>query len=278
MHRHAFDLDRLADLVAGGAGNVGDDRQLGPGQGIEQRALADVRLAGKDDPDAFVEQRALARRRQHRGDLRFRLGEPAARAGALEELDLLLGEIERRLDQQAQLDDLLGEQPDLARERAIERAGRRARRGLGARVDQVGHGLGLRQVELVVEEGALGELAGPGEAKARQTRRAGIAVDLGRGLQAAREQELHHDRPAVRLQLEHVLAGVGMRRGKVDRQAAIDRRALPVEERHQGRVARLERRGRRAQLASRARPLSGNADDADRAAPAGGGDRDDRLA
>ena len=110
VHRHAFDLDRLADLVARGAGNVGDDRQLGPGQGIEQRALADVRLAGEDDADAFAQQRALARRRQHRGELRVRLGEPAARAGPLEELDLLLGEVERRLDQQAQLDDLLGEQ------------------------------------------------------------------------------------------------------------------------------------------------------------------------
>ena len=58
-----------------------------------------------------------------------------------------------------------------AREGAVERARRRARRGFGAGVDQVGDGLGLRQVELVVEEGALGELARPGEAQARQARR-----------------------------------------------------------------------------------------------------------
>jgi hypothetical protein len=185
VHRHAFDLDRLADLVAGGAGNVGDDRQLGAGQGVEQRALADVRLAGEHDPHAFVQQRPLTRRRQHRGDLRLRLGKPSARAGALEELDLFLRKVERRLDQEAQLDDLLGEQPDLARERAIERAGRRARRGFGARVDEIGHGLGLRQVELVVEKGALGELARPGQAKARQPRLARVAVGLRRRLRGS---------------------------------------------------------------------------------------------
>ena len=60
------------------------------------------------------------------------------------------------------------ERVDLARERAVERARRRARRGLGAGVDQVGDGLGLGEVELVVEEGALGELAGLGDAQARQ--------------------------------------------------------------------------------------------------------------
>jgi len=53
------------------------------------------------------------------------------------------------------------------RERAVERARGTARGGLGARVDQVGHRLGLREVELVVEEGALGELARLREAQAR---------------------------------------------------------------------------------------------------------------
>jgi hypothetical protein len=118
----------------------------------------------------------------------------------------------------------------------------------------------------------------PGRARRRRgSRGRRIAVALGGGLEAAREQQLHHDRPAVRLQLEHVLAGVGMRRRKVDRQAAVDRRALPVEEGHEGRVARLEARPQSA-VASAGEALSGNADDADRAAPAGGGDGDDRLA
>ena len=66
---------------------------------------------------------------------------------------------------------------------ASERAGR-ARGRLGARIDQVGDGLGLRQVELVVEEGALGELARPCQRR-RQPRRQ-VAARLGGSLEAAR--------------------------------------------------------------------------------------------
>jgi hypothetical protein len=81
----------------------------------------------------------------------------------------------------------------------------------------------------------------PGRARRRRgSRGRPFAVAFGGGFEAAREQQLHDDRPAVRLQLEHVFAGVGMRRRKVDRQAAVDRRALPVEKGHEGRVPRLE--------------------------------------
>ena len=79
VQRHAFDLDRLADLVARRAGDRRDDRQLGAGQRVEQRALADVGLAGDHDLDAFAQQRALARARQHRCPAPRRR-RPAARA------------------------------------------------------------------------------------------------------------------------------------------------------------------------------------------------------
>ncbi len=115
-------------------------------------------------------------RSEHRVDAGRRALRAGPRASALtEEVDLLLGEVERRLDQQAQLDQRRGERVDLARERAVERARRRARRRLGAGVDQVGDGLGLGEVELVVEEGALGELA-------RGRRCAGAAAARGRSL------------------------------------------------------------------------------------------------
>ena len=65
MQRHAFDLDGLADHVARGAGDRRDDRQLGAGQRIEQRALAGVGLAGDHHLDAFAQQRALARALHH---------------------------------------------------------------------------------------------------------------------------------------------------------------------------------------------------------------------
>ena len=88
---------------------------------------------------------------------------------------------------------------DLARELAGQAARRRARRGGGRGVDQVGDALGLREVELAVQERALREFAG----LRRGARRA-------RG--SARAASRSTARAAVAVQLEHVLAGVRMRR------------------------------------------------------------------
>jgi hypothetical protein len=93
---------------------------------------------------------------------------------------------------------------DLPRERAVERAARRARRRLGTRFDQIGDGLGLREVQLVVQERATREFA-----RLREPQ-----PEAAAGIEAALQQQLHHDRPAMTLQLEHMLAGVRMRRGK----------------------------------------------------------------
>jgi hypothetical protein len=116
---------------------------------------------------------------------------------------------------------------DLGREGAGQRTAGRAGGRLGAGVDQVGHRLGLGQVELVVEEGALGELAGLGQAQAGQARLAGVGA-LQRRLQAARQQQLQHHRAAVGLQFQHVFAGVAVRRGKVQRQPVVDGRAIGI--------------------------------------------------
>ena len=64
---HAFDLNGLLHHVARGAGNRGDDGQLGPRQRVQQAALARVRLARNDHLDAFAQQRALACTRLHAG-------------------------------------------------------------------------------------------------------------------------------------------------------------------------------------------------------------------
>src|ERR1017187_4804765 len=101
--------------------------------------------------------------------------------GALEKLELFFGKIERGLDEQAQLDEFFCKRRDLFRERAAERTRRRARRRFGARLDQVGDGFGLSQVELVVEKGTLGEFAGLGEPQPRQPRLPAGWVKLRRG-------------------------------------------------------------------------------------------------
>jgi hypothetical protein len=115
----------------------------------------------------------------------------------------------------------------------------RARRLAARGVDQVGHRLGLREVQLAFEVRAARELARLGEARAR--------------VEAGGEQRLHHDRTAVSLQLQHRLAGIGMRGRKVERDALVQ-----LREGREGRQARL---GQTAQdLARDARHLgTGNA-------------------
>ena len=107
---------------------------------------------------------------------------------------------------------------ELAGERAQRRAGRFARR----RVDEIGDPFGLREIELALEERAAREFARLGEARA--------------GVEAGVEQRLHHDRAAVALQLQHRLAGIGMRRREVESDALVD--ASPAN-RSEGRQPRL---------------------------------------
>jgi hypothetical protein len=137
-----------------------------------------------------------------------------------------------------------------------------------ASTSEIGHGLGLREIELAVDEGALRELAGVGQARVRLR---GL-----QGLQAARQQQLQQHRAAVRLQLEHVLAGVAGRRREVDGQAAVERCAVGAQEGQQRGRARRERAAadgvdQRRQVAPR------RAHDAHRAAAGRGGDGDDRV-
>ena len=74
----------------------------------------------------------------------------------------------------------------------------------------------------------MGELTGQ-----RQTQ-----SQLAAGVQAAREQQLQHDRAAMGLQFQHMLAGIGMRAGEEQCKALVNRFALGVEK---GQVSRLAR-------------------------------------
>jgi hypothetical protein len=138
------------------------------------------------------------------------------------------------------------------------------RRGLRAGFDQIGHGLGLREVELVVEERAARELARLGHAQA----------DVLAGLEAARQQHLHHHRSAMALQLQHFLAGVRIRCREVEREAMIDDIATRIDKRQIGGVARLQRAA--AYGAHHGADIgAGNAHDADAAAAWCGGNGGD---
>ena len=75
-----------------------------------------------------------------------------------------------------------------------------------------------------------GELAGLGQPQAERAA----------GVDAALQQQLQHDRTAVALQFEHVLAGVGMRRRESTARCR-GRGASPLLSRN-GHVARMARR------------------------------------
>ena len=105
---------------------------------------------------------------------------------------------------------------DRAREFAAQRTQRAARGAVGGCFDQVGHALGLGQVELVIEKRAAGEFPRLGPARAQ--------------LQAALEQHLHYHRTAMTLQLDHFFAGVGMRGGEIKRESVVYGGAARIEE------------------------------------------------
>src|SRR5665647_1067262 len=109
----------------------------------------------------------------------------------------------------------------------MQRAHRTARRFGRGGIDQINHAFGLRQIKLVVEISAPGELPWLSNACAQ--------------LQATPQQELEDHRPAMALKLQHVLSGVGMRRWKIKRQALVYGCALVVAEISERRAARLQR-------------------------------------
>lgn len=165
---------------------------------IEQRRFADVRLSREHHRHSFPQKRALTRVREHRFKPLTDARELAARVGGFEKVDLFFGEVERRFNEHPQIDHVLDERVNFARERAFERAARRPRSRLGAGLDQIGDGLRLGEIELVVQKCAASEFARFRDPKPE------APADFDRPLQ----NELQYDRPAVTLQLQHMLARV----------------------------------------------------------------------
>ncbi len=102
--------------------------------------------------------------------------------------------------------------------------GRQGQAGLGAPPGghQAGHRLGLGEVQLAVEPGATGELAGMGQAAAQAQRQLHHPLEHGGG--------------AVGLELDQVLAGVGSRRPEEGRQGLVQEAPVSL---HQ--VAEMEK-------------------------------------
>ena len=155
-------------------------------------------------------------------------------------------------------------------DRLRERARQRLRGGLGGRfrgrVDQVGYGFGLRQIQLVIQKGAARELTRLGQAQ---------AVVLAR-FEHARQQQLQHDGAAMALQFQHVFARVRMRALEVDGDALVDDAAVTFRERQIGGVARFELLRAEQGRHQGSEVFAGGAYHADTAASGSGGDGGDR--
>ena len=134
---------------------------------------------------------------------------------------------------------------------------------MGTGVDEVGDGLGLGEVELVVEVGAAGEL----------TRLRASGAELDGPLDQCRK----HRRTAVAVQLEHRLAGVGMGRREVEHETGIDRLTGAVAEGREGREAGFGQAPRQQPGGDFRHPRPRQADHADAATAGRGGGSDDGV-
>jgi hypothetical protein len=262
VQRDALDLHRLAHGVARGTWRRGYDRQVLACETVEQARLADIRLPREDDVQSGAQQAALLRAVEGVRERGPQPVQPPARVGAVERVELFLGKVEGRLNERSQLDQLGDEPVDRRGELPLQAADGAARGRLGSRLDEVRDRLGLREIEPVVEERAARELARLREARAE--------------LEAPAQQELQHDRAAVTLQLEDVLAGVGMRRRKIERDPVVDRPTCGVAKARARRAARLRQLSE--QLDCKARESrTGDADHADAGVPLRRRDRRDRV-
>ena len=180
----------LGDQVARGARDLGDDGAVLLQQAVEQAALADVGAA--DDGERESLRAPGCRRRKLAASVRDAASigrEPAQDLRGGRDADVVFGEIDAGFEQRDQLQQLLLERRDAAGDGALHLLRGDARLVERGGVDQVADGLGLRQVDAAVEEGAQGELAGLGEARAgfaARARRRAAARPASRGRRSRR--------------------------------------------------------------------------------------------
>ena len=212
----AVDIDALAQYVPGCTGDLGHDRRFLARQAVHEAGLARIGFADDHDLVAVAHHAPDGRPGQQRPECRLAGCKPFAEFVVCQEVDLFLGEVDGRLDVHADGRELLGKLVDGFGKSAAQRAQRGSRRLLGTAVDQVGDGLRLREIELVIQECTLGELPGLCPPCAQGKRRI--------------HQQGHDDRPAVAVQLDDRFAGERRGTSKIQGQPLVQRLAPCVQE------------------------------------------------
>ena len=219
-------------------GTARHDRGLVAGQPVQQRRLAGIGPPGDDDrscprsaagpawrPRCSARSAAVERRQS-------RLQRLSASSSISSSAKSIAASTRARSSASASASSPHASENSPSSERNAARAA-----CFGGRIDQTRDRLGLRQIELAIEIGALSKFARPRAARAE--------------LERAADQRFDHHRAPVAVQLEHVLTGIGMRRGEIQRQPAIDRSALGIAESRCGGDARRRRPTSRARRSGR---------------------------
>src|SRR5882762_2148990 len=164
---YTLDLNGLAHCVPSGPRNFSDDGKVLSGEPVEERRFPYVRLAGQYDLEPAAKDAALTAAGKRAVNLFLQAFPAPARVLSIHLVDFLLAKVQRPFRQRAQFDEPLRKVSDHLREFSAQRAQCAPRRSLGSGVDKVGHSLGLREVELVIQEGAAGEFPGLREPRAK---------------------------------------------------------------------------------------------------------------
>src|SRR6185503_17366662 len=102
--RHALDLDRLAQRIARRAGDWRDDRALLAGEAVEQARFSDVGAPREHDVNAAAQKASFAALGKDFVESLSYAVQAGRRIHAMHDIHFLLGKIEHRLGERAQLD------------------------------------------------------------------------------------------------------------------------------------------------------------------------------
>ena len=192
--QHAAERDRLFHRIARGSGDLAHDRPVLLQQRVKQGALAAVGRADNGHGDALLHRVAVTETVDEIATDGDEFVDERQQIIALGELHVLFTEVEFQFNKRAEVNELLAQRFDLPAVAATQLLQRQGVCGLAAACDQIGHGLGLAQVELAVQEGTQRELAGLRHARTVGDHR--------------REQTLLHVDGTMHSDLNHLLAGV----------------------------------------------------------------------
>lgn len=219
----AVEVEGLLKDVAGGAGDLGDDGAVGAEQRVHERGLADVGTADQGNADAVALHDSAAGGGESVLKTPVQRVQRGGQEGTVHGWDFVFVEVDFgfHLGQEveaggAHLADGIGETSS----QLIGGDGESGGRWGG---DEVGDGLGLGEVEATVEEGAEGELAGAGGARAS-------------GQCAVQDAAKGHG-AAVATEFSHVLAGVGAGAGHEEQEGLVDQVVVAVVNPHKVGVA-----------------------------------------